>query len=72
MEGAGQCYYLHGVGWMGRFLDCALRAPLEMTGGRAPLEMTGGHSAATKMAFRFLDCALRAPLEMTKACLPGL
>ena len=55
-------------GRMCRFLDSALRAPLEMTGGhaalamtrkRAPLEMTRGH-AALAMTRK------RAPLEMTR------
>ena len=53
----GRCFCLFYPGQACRFLDSALRAPLEMTGGEnASLEMTGG---------RFLDSALRAPLEMT-------
>ena len=44
-----------------RFLDCALRAPLEMT-----KKLSARNDRRAGRDGRFLDSALRAPLEMTK------
>ena len=48
--------FISSMAWsLFRFLDSALRAPLEMTGVESPLEMTGGTVARND---RFLDSAL--------------